>query len=413
MTLAGKKLILGVTGGISAYKTADLVSGLVQKGLSINVIMTKSAASLVGEKTFEALTGNKVYTSLWDKDSSPLAHIQLTREAHLFAVIPATANIIAKYSAGIADDLLTTALLAYSGKVLVALAMNTRMFRHPATQVNLRTLAERGVELILPASGHLACGEEGEGRLAPLEEIEFRIEQLLETRKELAGLTALVTAGGTREYLDAVRFIGNPATGKMGYALARALVLRGAKVLLISANSQLPPPGGAELLPVVSAQEMAQAVFQHSDTAQIIVMSSAVSDYVPKEIIKNKRKKDGGSWKIELSPALDILAELGKRKTTDQLLVGFSAETEELKENARKKLSAKNLDLICANPVNEPGVGFASSENRLLLLDSPGNQLDIPRMSKEMAAELIVDKIIELLGKKGLITPGSKEVEDG
>lgn len=410
MTLAGKKLILGVTGGISAYKTADLVSGLVQKGLSINVIMTKSATSLVGEKTFEALTGNKVYTSLWEKDSSPLAHIQLTREAHLFAVIPATANIIAKYSAGIADDLLTTALLAYSGKVLVAPAMNTRMLRHPATQVNLRTLAERGVELVLPASGHLACGEEGEGRLAPLEEIEFRIEQLLETRKELAGLTALVTAGGTREYLDAVRFIGNPATGKMGYALARALVLRGAKVLLISANSQLPPPCGAELLPVVSAQEMAQAVFQHSDTAQIVVMSSAVSDYIPKEVIKNKRKKDGGSWKIELSPALDILAELGKRKTTDQLLVGFSAETEELQENARKKLSAKNLDLICANPINEPGVGFASSENRLLLLDSLGKQLDIPRMSKEMAAELIVDKIIELLEKKGLITPGSKEV---
>jgi phosphopantothenoylcysteine decarboxylase/phosphopantothenate--cysteine ligase len=199
----------------------------------------------------------------------------------------------------------------------------------------------------------------------------------------------------------------------MGYSLARALVLRGARVILISANSQLSPPYGAEVLSVVSAQEMAQAVFQHSDAAQIIVMSSAVSDYLPKEVMKNKRKKDVGNWKMELSPGLDILAELGKKKTSGQLLVGFAAETEELKENAQKKLSAKNLDLICANPINELGVGFASSENKLLLLDALGNQLEIPRMSKERAAELIVDKIVELLQKKGLITPGSKEAGDG
>jgi phosphopantothenoylcysteine decarboxylase/phosphopantothenate--cysteine ligase len=217
----------------------------------------------------------------------------------------------------------------------------------------------------------------------------------------LTGLTALVTAGGTREYLDAVRFIGNPATGRMGYALAGALTLRGAKVILVGANCQLAPPYGVKVFPVVSAEEMAQAVSKHSQGAQIIVMSAAVSDYIPQETLKNKRKKDAASWKMELSPALDILAELGKRKSSGQLLVGFAAETEQLKENAQKKLSAKNLDLICANPVNEPGVGFGSSENRLLLLDSSGGQLEIPQMSKQMAAELIVDKIVELWQKKG------------
>lgn len=405
MKFIEKRMILGVSGGIAAYKTAELVSGLVQRGLAIDVIMTQAAQALVGSKTFQALTGRGVYTSLWEEDSSPLAHIQVTAQADLFAVIPATANIIAKYAAGIADDLLTTALLAYDGAVLIAPAMNLRMYKHPATQANLNVLRERGVEIVGPSEGRLACGDEGEGRLAPLAQIEFHILRLLERQKELADRLVLVTAGGTREKIDAVRFIGNPASGRMGYALARASALRGAKVVLVSANSSLPDPYGVEVVKVRSADDMASAVFERAQEAQVVIMAAAVGDYAPKETSSEKIKKGAGGLTLELSPTVDILAELGKRKREGQVLVGFAAESDQLEENARKKLVAKNLDLVCANPINEEGVGFASEDNLLTLIDPSGVTSRLPLMSKDEVAEQVIERIVEIISRGENISP--------
>lgn len=380
--LSGKTIVLGVTGGIAVYKAAALTSKLAQSGADVHVIMTESATRFVAPLTFQTLSRNRVYTDTFDEqDPSVVSHIDLADRADLFVIAPATANIIAKMACGIADDMLSTTLLATTAPILVAPAMNVHMYEHPAVQENMKNLEARGVTFVEPGVGQLACGYVGRGRLAEPDQIVGEICRFFTPDTTLSGLKVLVTAGGTVERIDPVRYITNDSSGKMGYAIAEAAREMGAEVTLISANVSLDPPSGVELVPVISAQDMYDAVMARMEQSNIVVKAAAVADYRPVEKAAQKIKKKEETYTLTLVKTEDILAEIGQRKT-DQFVIGFAAETENLEEHALKKIKAKNCDLIAANDVSRKDVGFGSDHNEIHVYDADGLVETIPLMSK-------------------------------
>ena len=394
--LTGKNVIIGVTGGIAAYKVAELARMLVKSGAGVKVIMTSAAQQFVTPLTFRTITGNPVATSMWSDPASPLPHISLSEEADLILVAPATANIIAKYAQGVADDLLSTTLLAAKGTVVVAPAMNTRMYLHPSTQKNLDALGERGVVVIDPGEGELACGDEGIGRMAEPSEIMEVLERELKHASDFAGKRVVVTAGATREHIDPVRFISNPSTGRMGFAIADRAYRRGAEVVLVSGPTDLPCPAGAKLVTVVSAAEMKQAVMDNLPGTDTLIMTAAVADFRPAARMPKKIKKRDGVPEIELERTEDIIGEVQKVRGKC-LVVGFAAETDDVVENARKKLAEKGMDLIVANKVGKPDSGFAADTNMAALIGIGDEDVELAMMSKSELAELVLDRVAEML----------------
>ena len=393
--LKGKTIVLGVTGGIACFKAAALASLLVKQHANVQVIMTENATKFVTPLTFEQLTGQKALTDTFDRNfQHSVEHIAVADRADLVLIAPATANIIAKLAHGIADDMLTTTVLACDCPKAIAPAMNTRMYENPVTQDNLAALRRYGWEVAEPASGHLACGAEGKGRLpAP--------EQLLElclhagAREEaLRGKRVLGTAGPTREALDPVCYLTNRSSGRMGYAIAKAAARRGAEVTLVSGPTALPRPGYMEIVEIESAQEMYEAVTSRAPDMDIIIKAAAVADYRPADVAEDKIKKKDGDLSIPLERTLDILAALGQNKREGQFLCGFSMETRDLIENSRKKLTKKNLDMVAANNVKVEGAGFGVETNVLTLITAEGEK-ELPLMSKDAAADALLDAILE------------------
>ncbi len=399
--MAGKKtILLGITGGIAAYKAAGLASALTKRNYNVLPVLTKGACEFISPLTFTAVTGNKALTELFNSGIEPeIAHIALAKQADLVLIAPASADVLAKLANGIADDLLTSAVLAATCKKLAAPAMNTHMFENPATQRNLAQLRADGFGIVEPGKGHLACGDEGKGRLADEEELIAAVECALHGNDSLAGKKVVVSAGPTVEPLDPVRYLTNRSTGKMGYAVAKMAALRGADVVLISGKTNLPVPYGTSVLSVETAAEMAKAVLKESAEADLVVMAAAVADYTPAEYAENKIKKSDGELTLSLRRTKDILAALGEKKPDWQVLCGFSMETENLMENSRKKLSAKHADLIVANSIAEEGAGFAADTNKAVLL-SAEEETVLPMMTKEALADAILDRMTEMLDAK-------------
>jgi phosphopantothenoylcysteine decarboxylase/phosphopantothenate--cysteine ligase len=395
------KIALGVSGGIACYKAAEILRRLQDRGFDVAVVMTKGAAQFVTPLTFQALSGNKVYMDIFEGASSgsdPASaydHIFLAQRIDLFLIAPATADCIAKMAAGIADDFLTTFHLAVQSPVVVAPAMNTRMWEHASVQANLRTLQSRGVHIVQPEIGRMACNTYGPGRLAPVDVIVDYAAGLLSRSQDLKGRRVLVTAGPTVEDIDPVRFLSNRSSGKMGFAIAQAARTRGAEVTLISGPTDLEFPG---VVRVRSTEEMRQAVVERFNQADVVIKAAAPLDFRPKTVASQKIKKAKAGSSLDLEPTPDILQELGARKD-GKVLVGFAAETEDLAKNARAKLKAKNLDLIVVNPVGGPDSGFASDTNRASIIDADGAVQDIPLMSKSQMAEAILDRVTALLGR--------------
>jgi phosphopantothenoylcysteine decarboxylase/phosphopantothenate--cysteine ligase len=366
-------------------------------GAHVSPVMTRGATHFVGELTFSALASEPARTSLWDDPDTPIPHTKLGQQADLILVAPATARLIGTYAAGIANDLLTATLLATRAPVLIAPAMHTEMWEHAAVQDNITTLRRRGVHVVEPATGRLAGGDRGAGRLAEPTDIVAATARLLATGAELAGVTALVTAGGTREPIDPVRYIGNRSSGKQGYAIAAELARRGAAVELISTVPQ-PAPAGVSVTPVETAAEMERAVGARADGANVVVMAAAVADFRPKAVADAKLKKADGPPEVVLEPTPDILAGLGARRRPGQVLVGFAAETGGgLRRYAEEKLAAKALDLVVANDVSAPGVGFSHDTNAVLIVGAAGNVIDIPLSTKDAIATAVVDAISNLI----------------
>jgi phosphopantothenoylcysteine decarboxylase/phosphopantothenate--cysteine ligase len=370
------RIALGVTGGIAAYKAAEVVRLLQDCGVSVQVIMTRSAQEFVRPLTFAALTGQKVITGLFGPEGaesvpnvdSAVEHIAVAQEIDALLVVPATADVIAKFAHGIADDFVTTLYLATKAPVLIAPAMNVNMWEHPATQENLVTLRARGVRIVEPDSGYLACGMVGAGRLAANEHIVAATMDVLAAAQDLAGETVLITAGPTREPIDPVRYIGNRSSGKMGYALADAAMRMGAKVILVTGPTSITPPAGADVVPVQTADEMRRAVLAKLPEATIVIKAAAVADFTPKQVSPQKLKRQGPTT-LELQPTVDIAAEIGKRRQNrEQLLIGFAAEMENGIANARKKLQAKSFDAIVLNDVSKPGIGFDADRNAVIIV---------------------------------------------
>ena len=390
--LAGKKVLLGVCGGIAAYKVAELARLLVKAGADVKVMMTESGQKLVTPMTFRTLTGNTVATNLWSDPGSTFPHISMSDEADLIVVAPATANIIAKMATGIADDLLSTTLLAARGTVIVAPAMNTRMYLNPATRNNMRRIGEMGAIIVEGCEGELACRTEGAGRMAEPAQIMSAIERELSLSVDLDGRRILVTAGPTREYIDPVRFLSNPSTGMMGYAVAERAARRGARVTLISGPVGLPCPAGVTLMSVVSAAEMLASVLENLEGSEVLVMAAAVADYTTVEKAASKMKKSGGVPELKFEATDDILKAVAPRKD-GRIVVGFAAETDDIVANARKKLAEKELDLIVANKVGEAGSGFGSTTDlaAVVSVDEPDPALVL--MSKTELADLLLDRI--------------------
>ena len=395
------KIALGVSGGIACYKAAEILRRLQDRGFDVAVVMTKGAAQFVTPLTFQALSGNKVYMDIFEGAStgsdpaSAYDHIFLAQSIDLFLIAPATADCIAKMAAGIADDFLTTFHLAVQSPVVVAPAMNTRMWEHASVQANLRTLQSRGVHIVQPEVGRMACNTYGPGRLAPVDVIVDYAAGLLNRSQDLKGRRVLVTAGPTVEDIDPVRFLSNRSSGKMGFAIAQAARTRGAEVTLISGPTALEFPG---VVRVRSTEEMRQAVVERFNQADVVIKAAAPLDFRPKTVASQKIKKAKAGSSLDLEPTPDILQELGARKD-GKVLVGFAAETEDLAKNARAKLKAKNLDLIVVNPVGGPDSGFASDTNRASIIDADGAVQDIPLMSKSQMAEAILDRVTALLGR--------------
>ena len=392
--LKGKTVLLGVTGGIAAYKIANLASSLVKLHADVNVIMTQNATNFINPITFESLTGNKCIVDTFDRNFKfKVEHIALAELADVFMVAPASANVIGKIASGIADDMLTTTFMACKKKKILAPAMNTNMYENPIVQDNIRKLKDYGMEIIEPATGYLACGTTGSGKL-PDEKIllEYILREVA-YEKDLSGKTVLVTAGPTREAIDPVRFISNRSTGKMGYAIARAAGLRGARVILVSGPVSLEPPLFAELVPVVSAEDMYNAVMKYKDDADIIIKSAAVADYTPVAASSEKIKKQVGDMRIELKRTRDILKELGQSRRENQFICGFAMETENLIENAVRKLETKNVDMIVANSLKTEGAGFGTDTNVVTLITKDG-KTELPLMSKIDVAMKILDKTV-------------------
>lgn len=392
-----KQVIVGVTGGIAAYKAAELVRLLVKAEIPTRVAMTQNATRFIAPLTFNALSGNRVIWDMWEGEGSDMTHIEWGQEADLIIIAPATANFVAKMAHGIGDDFLSTLLLAATAKVLVCPAMNSRMYENAAVQENLGLLRKRGVVVMDPCEGQLACRAEGQGRLPDPERIVELAMDLL-SPKDLSGLTVLVTAGPTVEAIDPVRFITNRSTGKMGYALARNAKHRGATVILVSGPTGLHPPSGVRCQRVESAEEMRAAVMEHRDRCDILIKAAAVSDYRPVSKAPQKIKKGPSSFSLELVKNPDILAELGRsRGAFPRVLVGFAAETQDLASNAAEKVRAKNLDMIVANDVSREDAGFGSDTNKVKIIYGDGRSEDSPLMSKDDVADLVLTRARDLL----------------
>src|SRR5580700_10717007 len=397
------KIALGVTGGVAAYKAAELVRRLQQDKLDVQVVMTRAAQEFITPLTFAALTGQKVITDLFSAAGaapanveSAIEHIAVAQRIDLLLVAPATADILGKFAHGIAEDFLGTLYLATKAPVIVAPAMNVNMWEHPATRANLAALRTRGVHVVDPDEGYLACGMTGAGRLASTEAIAKKVSEVLGLRHDFAGQTVLVTAGPTLEDLDPVRFLTNRSSGKMGYALAEAAVYRGARaVVLVSGPTGLEVPQGVDWVPVRSTEEMRNAVRERVHEANVVIMAAAVADYRPAAIEAQKLKRTGERLTLELEPTPDILAELGREKG-HRILVGFAAETDRVAENARAKLSRKGADMIVANDVTQEGAGFDTDTNIVTLYLRDGCDVPLPKMSKLDVAHRILDQVLEI-----------------
>jgi len=391
------KIALGVTGCIGAYKAALVLRHLQELGADVEVVMTRHATEFIQPLTFQALSGHPVITEMFaPTERSDIYHITLAQAIDLMLVAPATANSIAKFAHGIADDFLTTLYLSTPAPLLMAPAMNVEMWRHPATQENLAILRNRGVSFVDPSAGYLACGMEGEGRLADPLEIAKRAIEIVKQhppKLDLVGEHVLVSAGPTREHLDPIRYISNRSSGKMGYAIAEAALARGAEVTLVSGPVSLTAPSKANLVKVTSAQDMYEAVLSHFEKATIVIKSAAVCDYRPKNQAEQKIKKTTAEMTIELEPTQDILKTLGERKT-HQTLVGFAAETQNILGYAESKLVKKNIDFIVANDVSATDAGFDTENNRVIIIDRKGNQTALPLMSKRLVADRLLDLVI-------------------
>lgn len=399
-TLAGRSIVLGVTGGIAAYKAVEIASRLKKAGAEVRVVMTRAAASFVAPLTFREITGQAVATSMWTEiPAHHVEHIALAELADLVLVAPATANFIAKAAAGIADDLLTTTVLATRAPLYIAPAMNTGMWENPVTQENVMRLRDRGVQVIPPAEGLLACGTTGAGRLPEPEEIVAAVERHFAAAEILAGRRIIVTAGGTEEALDPVRYLSNRSTGRMGYAVAAEAARRGAEVILVSAPTHLDTPAGVRRVNVRSAREMYAAVMAEYENADAVVKAAAVADYRPAEIAPQKIKKSDGQLTITLERNPDILMELGRKKTR-QVLVGFAAETENVETYAQGKLAKKNLDFIVANNVAEKDAGFSVGTNRVKIFFKDGRAEEHPLMAKSELAGIILDRLADELERR-------------
>ena len=395
--MQGKRIVVGVTGGIAAFKAASLVSQLVQRGYEVRVMMTQSATKFVTPLTFQTLSRNDVAVDIFEeKVPERITHIDLADHTDLFVIAPATANIIAKMAYGLGDDLLTTTILATEAPVSIAPAMNVHMYQNPIVQENLKRLQALGFHVIEPGSGQLACGYVGKGRMAEPEEILNWVETFLSRKQVLKGKKVLVTAGPTIEPLDPVRYFSNYSSGKMGYAIADAAAKAGAEVRLISGPVSLSPPANVHRLEVKSAQEMKETVMEQLAEMDIIIKAAAVADYRPRKVFEQKLKKQQAILTIELEKNPDIAMEIGKRKRPDQFFVGFAAETENVENYAREKLAKKGMDLIVANQVSLPGVGFGSDHNQVKIYDAAGEVLHLPKMEKKDVAE----RIISLIGER-------------
>ena len=391
--LRGKTVVLGVTGSIAAYKIATLASMLVKKQASVHVIMTKNATNFINPITFETLTGHKCLVDTFDRNFEfQVEHVSMAKQADVVMIAPASANVIGKLAHGLADDMLTTTLLACKCPKIVSPAMNTAMFENPIVQDNLKILEKYGYEVIQPASGYLACGDTGAGKMPEAETLYQYIERTLADPKDLIGKKVLVTAGTTQENIDPVRYITNHSSGKMGYAVAKAAMLRGADVTLVSGQTALTPPMFVKYVQITTAEEMYQEVTSRSDEQDIIIKAAAVADYRPKTVYENKVKKKEGQMAIELERTRDILAYLGEHKKENQFLCGFSMETENMIGNSRAKLQKKNLDMVAANNVKVEGAGFQGDTNVMTLI-TQDQEIALPLMSKEEAANKILDII--------------------
>jgi phosphopantothenoylcysteine decarboxylase / phosphopantothenate---cysteine ligase len=402
------KIALGVSGGIAAYKAAEIVRLLQDRGVRVQVVMTQAAQEFIRPLTFAALSGEKVITDMFSAGSndspnidSAVEHIAVAQSIDALLVVPATADVLAKFAQGIASDFLGTLYLASTAPVVVAPAMNVNMWDHPATQANLEVLKKRGVRIVEPGTGYLACGMTGPGRLAENEAIVAATLEALGASQELAGETVLITAGPTREKIDPVRYLSNRSSGRMGYALAEAALRRGARVLLVSGPTALTPPGAAELTRAESAEEMRQAVLKLLPQATIVIKTAAVSDYRPKSLASQKIKR-GGPMTLELDPTVDILSEIARHKQS-QLIVGFAAETQNALENARKKLASKSLDAIVVNDVSREGVGFDSDRNAVTII-TQHEVVEVPETTKWEVAQRVLDQVVRLRNPQNVPT---------
>ena len=398
--LEGKTVLLGVTGSIAAYKIAYLASALKKRHADVHVLMTQNATNFINPITFETLTGNKCLVDTFDRNFQfQVEHVSIAKKADVVMIAPASANVIGKLAHGIADDMLTTTIMACKCKKFISPAMNTNMFENPVVQDNLKILEHYGYEVIAPASGYLACGDTGAGKMPEPETLLAYIERETACEKDLKGKKILVTAGPTQEAIDPVRYITNHSSGKMGYAIAKAAMLRGADVTLVSGRTAIEPPMFVKLMPVVTAKDMYEAVTSVSDEQDIIIKAAAVADYRPARVSDEKVKKSDGQMSIELERTDDILKYLGEHKKENQFLCGFSMETQNVIGNSRAKLTKKNLDMVAANNVKVEGAGFQGDTNVLTLITQE-EEVSLPLMSKEDAALKIRDKILLLMSEK-------------
>lgn len=392
----GKNVVLAVTGSIAAYKIANLASMLMKQHCKVTVMMTQNATNFINPITFETLTGNKCLVDTFDRNFQySVEHVSLAKETDVVLVAPASANVIAKMAHGIADDMLTTTILACECKKIIAPAMNTHMYHNPIVQDNLKILEKYGMEVIKPDYGYLACGDVGDGKMPSEETLFSYIEKEIARGKDLAGKKVLVTAGPTREAIDPVRFITNHSTGKMGYAIAKAAMLRGAEVTLVTGPVNIKAPNFVKVVPITSAQDMFEAVKEHYEEQDIIIKSAAVADYTPENVATEKVKKKDGDMSIPLKRTQDILEFLGENRKEEQFLCGFSMETENMLENSKAKLEKKKVDMIAANNLKDDGAGFGTSTNVVTLI-TKNEAKELPLMSKDEVAHVILDEIKKL-----------------
>ncbi len=399
--LAGRRVVLGVTGGIAAYKAVEVCRRLVDAGAHVVPVLSESACLMVGPATFSALASEPAHTSIFNDPSSPIPHTNIGQSADVVVVCPATARVISDIRTGRSGDLLTATILASSAPLVVCPAMHTEMWQQASVQENMAVLTSRGVLVVPPERGRLAGGDIGHGRLAQLDKIVAAVESAVasQARHDLAGMKILVTAGGTREPIDAVRFVGNRSSGKQGHAVAIEAEARGAEVILVT-TTPISSPGGIEVIAVETAAEMAAACSLHAPACDIVVMAAAVADFKPSEVTDHKIKKSGGTPAIVLVPTDDILAGMGAAKPEHQILVGFAAETDDLEANAAEKLARKNLDMIVANDVSRPGAGFEHDTNEVVILRGDGSRRHVPMCTKQEVARIVLDAAVEIAGRE-------------